>query len=237
MFLILAVWMQAQAQTYTVSGYIRDAGSKETLVGSSVMELSSGKGTASNSYGFYSIPLSKGKVSLQYSRIGYKASIIDFELNRDTVLQIRLEHLPIQLDEVVVQSRQPQTNRQSGLISIPAVQLKSIPVLMGEPDILKSLQLLPGVQPSVEGKSDFSVRGGSPDQNLVLLDGVPVYNTNHVFGFFSIFNPEAVKNVDFYRSTFPARFGGRLSSVVEYPYRRRQYGKDRRFRFARTDFD
>jgi outer membrane receptor for ferrienterochelin and colicin len=215
LFLVSGVCISVQSQTFTINGYIRDAGNKETLVECSVTELSSNRGTASNSYGFYSISLPEGKVSLQYSHIGYKTCTLDFELDKDTTLQISLEHLPIQLNEVVVQSRQPQINRRLGLISIPAIQLKSIPVLMGEPDILKSLQLLPGVQPSVEGKSDFSVRGGSPDQNLILLDGVPVYNTNHVFGFFSIFNSDAVKNMDFYKSMFPARFGGRLSSVVD----------------------
>jgi outer membrane receptor for ferrienterochelin and colicin len=212
---ILAACLPAQSQTFTVNGYVRDAENRETLAGCSVTELSGNRWTASNSYGFYSISLPKGKVSLQCSYLGYETYILDFELNRDTTLQIHLEHLPIQLNEVTVRSRQPQANRRLGLISIPAIQLKSIPVLMGEPDILKSLQLLPGVQQSVEGKSDFSVRGGSPDQNLVLLDGVPVYNTNHVFGFFSIFNPDAVKSMDFYKSMFPARFGGRLSSVVD----------------------
>jgi outer membrane receptor for ferrienterochelin and colicin len=213
--LISGIWYIATSQTFTVSGYIGDVGNKETLVGSFVTELSSNKGTASNVYGFYSISLPKGKVSLQYTHVGYATYTIDFDLHKDTTLHIYLEHIPIQLNEVVVQSRSSHANRRLGLVSIPAIQLKSIPVLMGEPDILKSLQLLPGVQQSVEGKSDFSVRGGSPDQNLVLLDGVPIYNTNHVYGFFSIFNSDAIKNVDFYKSMFPARFGGRLSSVVD----------------------
>jgi outer membrane receptor for ferrienterochelin and colicin len=216
MSLFMATCLSAQSQNFTISGYVRDAENQESLVGSTVLNIVDNKGTASNPYGFYSISLPKGNVSLQYSYLGYKSVVVGFALDKDTVVQVLLEPLATQLDEVVIQnSLSNPGNRRLGLITVPVSQLSDIPVLLGEADVMKSLQLLPGIQSSAEGKSDFSVRGGDPDQNLVLLDGIPVYNTNHVFGFFSIFNSDAIKSVNFYKSGFPARFGGRLSSVVD----------------------
>jgi hypothetical protein len=214
LFPFIFVCLFAQAQTYKINGYIWDSESRECVLGCAASELNTRKGTSSNSYGFYSISLSKGKVGLQYSCLGYHTAVVNLELNKDTTLNILLRPSTIELDEVVIQSSNKEVHRL-GHISVPVAMLKDIPTLFGESDIMKSLQLLPGVQTAVEGKSDFSVRGGDIDQNLVLLDGIPIYNTNHVFGFFSIFNTDAIKNVRFYKSGFPARFGGRLSSVVD----------------------
>lgn len=214
--LFLLLYSSAQAQSYTVSGYIRDAKTQESLIGLSVYDTAHSKGTTSNSYGFYSITLSKGKVNLRYSYIGYETLTSSFELTKDTTLQILLMPKSEQLAEVVVVGRNTHVeSSRLGSINIPISQIKSMPSLLGESDLMKSLQLLPGVETVSEGKSDLSVRGGSPDQNLILLDGIPLYNSNHVFGFLSIFNADAVKNVNLYKAGFPARFGGRLSSVVD----------------------
>lgn len=207
---------QLQAQTYKISGYIREAGSSESLVGASLLNTDTRQGTAANAYGFYSLTLPVGKVNLQYSYLGYEPAVLSFELNRDTVIEILLRPLSTQLDEIVVRSRRHSPeNARLGNIYVPIAQLTGMPSLLGEVDVMKSLQMLPGVQSTDEGKSDFSVRGGSPDQNLVMLDGIPVYNTSHVFGFLSIFNADAIKHVNFYKAGYPARFGGRLSSVVD----------------------
>lgn len=215
-FLLFIVCISTQAQSYKISGYIREAGSRESLVGATVLDIHTQQGAASNSYGFYSLTLPSGKVSLQSSYIGYESKAISFELKKDTVIQIFLNSLSTELDEVVVRSnRSNLENVRLGAISVPVTQLTGMPSLLGEVDIMKSMQMLPGVQSTDEGKSDFSVRGGSPDQNLIILDGIPVYNTNHVFGFLSIFNADAIKSVNLYKAGFPARFGGRLSSVVD----------------------
>ncbi|MDL2208998.1 TonB-dependent receptor [Parabacteroides sp. OttesenSCG-928-O15] len=215
-FLLLLQLYTLQAQNHKISGYIRESGSSESLVGAALIDLGSRQGAASNSYGFYSLTLPHGEVVLQCSYIGYETRRVSFHLERDTVLEILLNPLSTQLKEVVVSNRRSKLeNTQLGTINVPVAQLTAIPSLLGETDIMKSMQMLPGVEASDEGKSDFSVRGGSPDQNLILLDGIPVYNTSHVFGYLSIFNSDAIKNVNLYKAGFPARFGGRLSSVVD----------------------
>ncbi|MDL2255437.1 TonB-dependent receptor, partial [Parabacteroides sp. OttesenSCG-928-K15] len=215
-FLLFVSTLSLQAQNHKISGYIREAGSRESLVGAAVIDLKSLQGAASNPYGFYSLTLPAGEVSLQCSYIGYETQRIAFELKADTVVEIFLKPLATQLKEVVVSSRRSKLETtQLGAIHVPVSQLTAIPSLLGETDIMKSIQMLPGIEASDEGKSDFSVRGGSPDQNLIMLDGIPVYNTSHVFGFLSIFNSDAIKNVNIYKGGFPARYGGRLSSVLD----------------------
>lgn len=218
--LFLLFWLCAcssHARNFKISGYIREAGSRETLVGATVLDIRNQQGTASNSYGFYSLTLPEGLVDLHYSYIGYDPGAMQFELNKDTVIELFLKPLSTQLDEVVVRSSRfnPLENTRLGVVNIPVSQLTGMPFLLGEADIMKSMQMLPGVQSTDEGKSDFSVRGGSPDQNLIMLDGIPLYNTSHVFGFLSIFNSDAIKSVNLYKAGFPARYGGRLSSVMD----------------------
>jgi outer membrane receptor for ferrienterochelin and colicin len=203
------------AQNYTISGYVRDAVTKETLAGSNIYEATSGKGCFSNTCGFYSLTLPKGNEIVCYSFLGYESQTISINPAKDTVIQVYLTPVSTELSEVVVGSATKLKDMRLGIIEIPLSQIKNTPALLGETDLMKSLQLIPGVQNTSEGKSDISVRGGSPDQNLILLDGVPIYNPNHIFGFLSVFNTDALKKVTFYKSSFPARFGGRLSSVVD----------------------
>ncbi|MDR3266412.1 MAG: TonB-dependent receptor [Tannerella sp.] len=203
------------AQNHTISGYIRDAETKEVLIGSNIYETESRKGCTANAYGFYSLTLPKGKGTVRYSFLGYESRLINIDLTRDTIIQVYLAPTSAELKEVVVNSNTKLRDKRLGTIEVSVQEIKNIPVLLGETDLMKSLQFLPGVQNTTEGKSDLSVRGGNPDQNLILLDGVPIYNPNHVFGFLSVFNTDALKKVTLFKSGFPARFGGRLSSVID----------------------
>ncbi len=205
------------AQTYTVSGYITISNSGETLINSSVFDKNSGNGTISNSYGFYSLTIPKGKVELKYSYVGFATQNRNIELSKDTVINIKLSD-NTELNEITIlgnQKRMDVKSTQMSTINIPTSQIKNVPSLLGETDVIKALQLLPGVKAGTEGSAGMYVRGGGPDENLLILDGVPVYNVNHMFGFFSVFNADAIKDVTLYKGSFPARFGGRLSSVVD----------------------
>ena len=205
------------AKTYTISGYIKIYNSGETLINSTVFEKKSGSGTVSNSYGFYSITLPKGDVDLKYSYVGLTTQSHDFYLDKDTVINIKLSE-SAEMNDVIVWGKRSGVDvksSQMSVINIPIAQIKTVPSLMGENDVIKALQLLPGVKAGVDGSAGMYVRGGGQDENLLLLDGVPVYNVNHLFGFFSVFNADAIKDVTLYKGSFPARFGGRLSSVVD----------------------
>ena len=209
--------LSGYAQKRTISGYVMDADSKETLIGATVVDKNSGKGCATNSYGFYTLTLDQGKVDLQVSYVGYAQQNQAFELKENRNLNFMLT-TNLQLDEVVVEATRSTVSARSpqmSVVELPVQQIKSVPTLFGEADVLKALQLLPGVQNGSEGSAGMYVRGGGPDENLLLLDGVPVYNVNHMLGFFSVFNPDALKNVTLYKGSFPAHFGGRLSSVVD----------------------
>ena len=205
------------AQRRTISGYVMDAASKETLIGATVFDKNSGKGCATNSYGFYTLTLNQGEVDLQVSYVGYTQQNKTLDLKENLNLNFSLE-TNTTLDEVVVEAARATVSARSpqmSVVELPVQQIKSIPTLFGEADVLKAIQLLPGVQNGSEGSAGMYVRGGGPDENLLLLDGVPVYNVNHMLGFFSVFNPDALKNVTLYKGSFPAHFGGRLSSVVD----------------------
>lgn len=215
--LMLALSVGLTAQNYTISGYISDGRSGESMINASVFDQLSKKGTVSNVYGFYSLTLPAGEVQLQYSYVGYQTEQRPFLLRRDTTINIRFSE-SIELQEVTITGHQKITGVQStqmSAIEVPIAQIKTVPTLFGEADLVKALQLLPGVQSGSEGSTGMYVRGGGPDENLFLLDGIPVYNINHMAGFFSVFNPDAVKNVTLYKGNFPARFGGRLSSVID----------------------
>ena len=208
---------QRAGHHYTLNGYVLDDASKETLIGANIYSPKHERGTTTNPFGYFSITLPEGDTKLDFSYIGYATRQVSLHLCKDTLLTIRLDP-DNQLEEIVILSDKPETGIQSsrmGANSIPLTHIKNIPALMSEADVLKSIQLLPGIQAGMSGTGGLHVRGGGPDQNLYLLDGVPLYNVDHTLGLLSIFTPEAVKKVDLYKSSFPARFGGRLSSVVD----------------------
>ena len=217
LFLMLLLGTSLQAQDYTISGYFEDSETGEKLIAANLFEASSGAGVTSNTYGFYSLTLPKGEVELIASYLGYQAVTKKVTLDRDMTINFVLTPNSV-IEEVVVvaeKTKKIQKETQMSQVSVPVEQIEKIPALLGEVDVLKVLQLLPGVQSGGEGQSGMYVRGGSPDQNLILLDGVPVYNVSHLLGFFSVFNSDAIKNVTLTKGGFPARYGGRLSSVIE----------------------
>ncbi|MDO1447042.1 TonB-dependent receptor [Rhodocytophaga aerolata] len=203
---------------FSVSGYVKDADTGEDLVGATIYAPALSKGTTTNAYGFFSLSLPADSVQLVISYIGYQQVSRRLLLNRNTQLTIVLSPEKRELQEVVVQAESLQDKLNQTQMSVEKLNIKEIklvPAIFGEVDIIKVLQLKPGIQSGGEGASGLYVRGGGPDQNLVLLDEATVYNAAHLFGFFSIFNPDAVKGVDLYKGDFPAQYGGRLSSVVD----------------------
>ena len=221
-FFLILLTFAAQAQTrLTFSGYVRDAASGESLPGVAVVHPASGQGTNTNAYGFYSLTLSglgADSVRLVVAALGYERQRYAAPATGSVTHNFRLAPAAAELAGVeVVAEREEKINQSTrmGTINIPVAQLKRVPALFGEVDVLKVLQLLPGVQAGGEGQTGLYVRGGSPDQNLILLDGAPVYNAAHLFGFFSVFNADAIKNVELIKGGFPARYGGRLSSVLD----------------------
>lgn len=216
LLLVIPILLGAQ-KNYTISGFIEEEASGEKLIAANVFDGKTKGGTVTNLYGFYSLTLPEDSVYLTFSYIGYQSQSIGLYLNKDVTLNISLSE-SITLDAVVIVAENAvkiEEKTEMSVIDIPIAQIKKIPALLGEVDVLKTLQLLPGVQSGGEGQSGLYVRGGSPDQNLILLDGVPVYNANHLFGFFSVFNADAIKDVKLTKGGFPARYGGRLSSVLE----------------------
>jgi len=202
---------------YTIKGYIRDRKTFESLIQANLYEPDHLSGTVSNNFGFFSISLPEGRVRLKCSYVGYNPFEKDIILTQDTLINFALAP-KIELDEIaVVGLRVPGRvkSTRTGTVNVPMDQIKGVPVFLGEVDVVKSLQLLPGIQSGGEGISGLYVRGGGPDQNLVLMDDVPVYNVGHMLGFFSIFNADAINNVTVIKGGFPARYGGRLSSVVD----------------------
>lgn len=203
----------------TISGFIRDKNTLEYLVGASVYDHYSRRGTTTNENGFFSLTLSSKVVELEISYVGYRVFKQTFiELNKDTVMRVSLI-ADRQLEEVVIvgtqSSKELISGTQMGTLSMTQKSIKNIPTIFGEADVVKALQTQPGVMAGVEGFSGMYVRGGNGDDNLYLIDGVPVYQVSHLGGLFSAFNAEAVEKVDFFKSAFPARYGGRLSSVVD----------------------
>ncbi len=202
------------AQNVTVSGIIKDNSSGETLTGANIYDTVSLAGTSSNNRGFYSLSLEKGEINLKVSYVGYSIQSVNIQLNKDTIINIFLNP-GIELDEIQVSAIGSETDFKKGRLSLPMVKLIEIPAIGGETDLIKALTTMPGITQSNEGSSGIVVRGGGQDQNLFLLDGMQVYNTGHLFNFVSVYNPEAIKRIDFYKSAFPARYGGRLSSVTD----------------------
>lgn len=202
---------------FTISGYVTDSNG-EMLIGATIYSLDDKVGTITNQYGFFSMTLNPGGKTLIVSSLGYKSDTIKILLNDNVNLNIKLETEVKKIEEVVIKANKSDENIRKpniGIISIQPKTIKTIPVVFGESDLLKSIQLLPGVQSGVEGIGGFYVRGGNSDQNLIILDEAVVYNPNHLFGFFSVFNTDVIKNVELYKGGIPAEYGGRLSSVLD----------------------
>jgi outer membrane receptor for ferrienterochelin and colicin len=208
-----------ETQKFTLSGYVREQGSGELLTGVNIYFPTLKTGTSTNNYGFYSITLpSSEKLKCSYSFIGYQFDNQELNFIKSIEKDIYLQNQNTVLSEVIVKSDEQKLiseNPQMSVLNTPVSQMQDVPALLGEKDMLKVLQLMPGVHKGSEGSSGLYVRGGGPDQNLIILDDAPVYNAFHLFGFFSLFNGDALKNVELTKGGFPARFGGRLSSVIE----------------------
>jgi TonB-dependent receptor-like protein/carboxypeptidase-like protein len=218
-FLLMSALVANAQQKHTISGTVRDKNSGEVLIGASVsiMELSR-SGGISNSYGFYSISAPAGNYRLITSFSGYTSDTIIVSLNKDLVRSVELLQSNSELQDVVVSSTKKNENvinPVAGVQKLSVNEIKSIPVIFGERDVLKTIQLLPGIKSAGEGNSGFYVRGGGADQNLVLLDEATVYNASHLLGFFSAFNSDAIKDLTVYKGAMPAEYGGRLSSIVD----------------------
>ena len=205
------------ANKYTISGYVKNS-SGEELIGATIYIRDLETGTVTNVYGFYSITLPEGKHSLEYSYIGHETLLKEINLNENKRIDISLFEASETLEEVVVTAERKNDNivrTEMSTMKLQAIEIKKIPALFGEIDVIKTLQLLPGIQSTGEGFSGFTVRGGSPDQNLILFDEATVYNASHLMGFFSVFNNDAIKDLKIYKGDIPAQYGGRLSSLLD----------------------
>ena len=220
--LLIPLWSgiapSISAQSYTISGFVTDSESSEKLIGANIFVYEQNIGTVTNNYGFYSITLPADSVYLRVSYLGFESRTFEIDLQADVTLHVELTEEAVSLEGVeIVADRIEESvaSTQMSTIDVSIREVQKLPALFGETDILKALQLLPGVQAGSEGSNGLYVRGGGPDQNLILLDGAPVYNASHIFGFFSVFNPEALQNVTLIKGGFPSRYGGRLSSVID----------------------
>jgi hypothetical protein len=221
------------AQTQTINGKVTNKFDGETLFGVEITTADYKKGTVSNEYGFYTFNLPKGRQKIVFSYLGFKTLVKEIDLSKNLILNIELEEESNALDEVVVSTKERKiiNKIKKAEMSVTQLKIKSIkqmPAIFGEIDILKSITLLPGVTTNGEGSSGFNVRGGAADQNLVLLDEATIYNTSHLFGFFSVFNADAVKDINLYKGGIPAKFGGRVASVLDV---RQKDGNNKGFHF------
>ncbi|MGK0453350.1 MAG: hypothetical protein ACJAYY_000810 [Paraglaciecola sp.] len=205
-------------EKYTVSGTVYDNSSNETLIGVSVYFPELNAGTTTNEYGFYSLTIPEGTYKIQISYLGFSTIIETINLSEKLTKNFNLKEEAESLGEIIIEADIEKINIRSPQMSVnklTSASIKQIPVVLGEADVIKSLILLPGVTSAGEGASGFNVRGGAADQNLILLDEAIVFNSSHLFGFFSVFNPDVIKDVKLYKGGIPARFGGRLSSVLD----------------------
>lgn len=217
LFICTSVLTQAQKKSFTISGFIKEKGTQESLIGSTITILNTNQATSTNNYGFYSISCNLDTVHLLISMVGFQRQAFKIALNKDIELDVEMFSNNTIQEVTVTDERLERISQdqQMSIIKIPIEKIEEIPALLGEKDVLKVIQLLPGVQKGSEGNSGLYVRGGGPDQNLIILDDAPVYNAFHLFGFFSLFNGDALKSVELTKGGFPARYGGRLSSVLE----------------------
>lgn len=217
LFLMSLGSLKAQ-EKYTLSGTVRDSASGEDMIGATVFAKEANVGAATNAYGFFSLSVPKGIYTVVVSYVGFVTYTATVEVNANVKLDISLNEQRLQTTEVVVTAERKDAqvkNLEMGTSKLEMKQINSIPPLLGEVDVIRSIQLLPGVSSVGEGASGFNVRGGGVDQNLILLDEAPVYNSSHMFGFFSVFNPDAVRDVKLSKAAIPAQYGGRLSSVLD----------------------
>jgi len=215
-FCVITQQVSAQVKKFTVSGYVREDANGEALIGATVMLKTPVSGTVTNNYGFFSLTADEGTYEMTVVYIGMQSYTSSLVLTKDTFIEIRLKAR--EMKEVVITDEKTDQNiddAQMGTVHLEMKKVKQIPAFMGEVDILKTIQLLPGVKGGAEGNSGFYVRGGGPDQNLILLDEATVYNAGHLFGFFSVFNGDAVKDINLIKGGMPAQYGGRLSSVLD----------------------
>ncbi|HNP48727.1 MAG TPA: TonB-dependent receptor, partial [Bacteroidia bacterium] len=209
---------EAYSQSHTVSGFVKEASTGESLLGTNVYLKENLKGVTTNQYGFYSITVPDGKYTLVVSYLGFVTQEFPIDLTKDIRINVSMKSSAIESKEVEISAERADRNVESidmGKEKIEVEKIKQLPAFMGEVDILKTIQLLPGVQSAGEGNSGFYVRGGGPDQNLILLDEANVYNASHLFGFFSVFNADAVQNITLTKGGMPANYGGRLASVLD----------------------
>lgn len=219
------------AQNISLSGYLKDAANGEALIGATLYVEELKQGTATNAYGFYSLTIPKGNYTLQISFIGYETIKQKIKAAKSQTISVALNESSEQLDEVVVKGEAANANVERvemGIATLPIKTIQKLPAFMGEVDIIKTIQLLPGIQSGGEASSGLYVRGGGPDENLMLLDEAPVYNASHLLGFFSVFNSNAINDIQVYKSGIPAQYGGKGSSVIDI---RQKDGNSQRFGF------
>lgn len=207
-----------EIEKYTLSGHIKDFSTGEELINASLYIKDVNEGTVSNVYGYYSITLDEGTYDVYYAYLGYESQVKKVVLDKDVRLDIEMKEAETLLNEITITAKEKDENIQStqmSRVSINVEAVKKMPALLGEVDIIKAIQMLPGVKSMGEGTSGFYVRGGNVDQNLVLLDEAPIYNASHMLGFFSSFNPDAIKDMQLYKGAISSRYGGRLSSVLD----------------------
>ena len=217
LLLFLVTTIAFSQEKFTLSGTLSDAKTNETLIGVNIFIPESRAGVTSNEYGFYSITLPKGTYKIQISYLGYETIEETIDLTKDIKKNFNLTETGEQLDEVIITEKTATNTRKPEMSTnkLSIGTIKKIPVVLGEVDVLKALLTLPGVTNAGEGQSGFNVRGGGADQNLILLDEATIFNSSHVFGFFSVFNPDAIKDLKLYKGGIPARYGGRVSSVLD----------------------
>jgi len=216
-FTLLFIVALAQDK-FTISGYLKDAKNGEVLIGATVSATELKTGTAANAYGFYSLSLPKGEYTIVVNYLGYQPITKKVSVTENSTIDFELTESTQTLQEIVITAKQPDENIKKVQMSVNELDIKTIkkiPAFLGEVDVIRSIQMLPGVSTVGDGASGFNVRGGSVDQNLILLDEAPVFNSSHLFGFFSIFNPDAVKDVKLIKGGMPAEYGGRISSVLD----------------------
>jgi outer membrane receptor for ferrienterochelin and colicin len=214
LILLFTISINISAQ-YTISGYVKDSLSGEALMYATIFDSITKIPVIANNYGYFSLKTSKSECNLYVSYIGYHRAIVKLKVNRDTLIEIRLSNANIIKEVEIKGELNNNTSNTASEINIPVSRIYTIPSFMGEHDILKSIQLYPGIQAGAEGTGSIHVRGGTPDQNLILLDGVPLYDVNHLMGFFSIFNSNSIQNLKFIKGGIPASYGGKLSSVMD----------------------
>ncbi|HEX8039582.1 MAG TPA: TonB-dependent receptor, partial [Chryseosolibacter sp.] len=215
LFFLSKAWSQEKV---TLNGYVKDAANGEELLGVTIYIPSLQAGTITNDYGFYALTVPRGRYEVRFSYVGYKEEVRTLDLSADVSLNVAMQTDARVMQEIVIDEKPLDENVVAVQMSKHALnmnQVRKLPALFGEIDIIKNIQMLPGVITAGEGNSSFFVRGGSADQNLILIDEAPVYDPSHLFGLFSVFNADVIKDSELYKGGIPARFGGRLSSILE----------------------